>query len=171
MNEMDDGGTTENSTDARRARGIEAYSRIFDLPERDVAAAMAARVGPLFAEEAFAAAGGPAWAHGGLTARDRSIAIITALAAQGVSGDRLNTHLRLASKHGIGHDGLTALMTLLANYIGYPHASAAMESVERAAESGLLASGAVMCERSAGRSSAPRDPRARGTTAEVGDPS
>ncbi|MBU3065990.1 carboxymuconolactone decarboxylase family protein [Nocardia sp. NEAU-G5] len=131
--------TAENSAAARRARGIAAYARIFDVPEQDVEAAMTARVGPVFAAEAFASAGGPAWSHGALTARDRSVAIITALTAQGVTGDRLDTHLRLASANGIGHEGLTALMTLLANYIGYPHASAAMESVERAARSGLLA--------------------------------
>jgi 4-carboxymuconolactone decarboxylase len=36
----------------RRERGIEAYARIFDVPEMEVPAAMASRVGPLFAEEA-----------------------------------------------------------------------------------------------------------------------
>jgi 4-carboxymuconolactone decarboxylase len=122
---IDAGRTAE----ARRARGIEAYARIFGVPAAEVPAAMASRVGPVFAEEAFASAGGPAWSHEGLTARDRSIAIITALVAQGVSGDRLDTHLRLANEHGIDYDGLTALMTLLANYVGYPYASAAMESV------------------------------------------
>ena len=35
----------------RRERGIEAYARIFDVPEEDVPAAMAGRVGPVFAEE------------------------------------------------------------------------------------------------------------------------
>ncbi|MEU1980506.1 carboxymuconolactone decarboxylase family protein [Nocardia sp. NPDC019395] len=138
MNAIGTGWAAENSTEIRRIRGIEVYSRIFELPEQDVPAAMSARVGSVFAEEAFAAAGGPAWAHPGLTARDRSIAIVAALAAQGVSGDRLTTHLRLAGNHGIGHDELTALMTLLANYIGYPYASAVMESVESSAESGLL---------------------------------
>ena len=127
-----------DEVDARRERGIRAYARIFDVAETDVPAAMAARVGPLFAEEAFAAAGGPAWSHPALTPRDRSIAIITALAAQGVTGERLDTHLRLAAEHGIDREAQTALMTLLAIYIGYAHASAAMESVQNTAASDQL---------------------------------
>jgi 4-carboxymuconolactone decarboxylase len=61
---------------------------------------------------------------------DRSIAIITALAAQGVSGDRLGTHLRLGRQQGLDDDALTAPMTLLAGYIGYPRASLAMETIQ-----------------------------------------
>ncbi|MEV0064222.1 hypothetical protein [Nocardia sp. NPDC050718] len=45
--------------------------------------------------------------------------------------------MRQAGAHGIGHDGLTALMTLLAAYIGYPRASVVMEAIERAADSDL----------------------------------
>lgn len=75
------------------------------------------------------AAGGAAWSSPALTRRDRSIAIITALAAQGVSGDRLGTHLRLGRQQGLDDDALTAPMTLLAGYIGYPRASLAMETI------------------------------------------
>ncbi|WUH98306.1 carboxymuconolactone decarboxylase family protein [Spirillospora sp. NBC_00431] len=93
-------------------------------------ATFSARVGLPFAEEQLQAAGGAAWTHPGLTGRDRDIAVITALAAQGVSGDRLATHLRQARQHGLGEDALTALMTLLASYLGYPRASLAMEAVQ-----------------------------------------
>jgi 4-carboxymuconolactone decarboxylase len=82
----------------RRERGIEAYARIFDVPEKDVPAAMAARVGPVFAEEAFLAAGGPAWSSPALTDRERNMVIITALAAQGVAGDRLDSHTSLRQR-------------------------------------------------------------------------
>ncbi|WP_078993070.1 carboxymuconolactone decarboxylase family protein [Streptomyces sp. MMG1121] len=75
------------------------------------------------------AAGGAAWSDPAITGRDRSIAVITALAAQGVSGDRLLTHLMLARRHGLDDQALTALMTLLAGYIGYPRASQAMETI------------------------------------------
>ena len=34
----------------RRERGVEAYARIFDLPEKAVPAAIAGRVGQVFAE-------------------------------------------------------------------------------------------------------------------------
>ena len=117
----------------RRDCGIEAYARIFDVPEEDVPAAMAGRVGPVFAEEAFMSAGGPAWSHPALTDRERSIVIITALAAQGVAGDRLDSHIRLAQRNGLGFDALTVMMTLTANYIGYARGSQAMEAVQRVA--------------------------------------
>jgi 4-carboxymuconolactone decarboxylase len=113
----------------RRARGVAAYSRIFGVPEGQVPAAMAARVGPVFAEEAFQAAGGRAWADPALTGRDRSLAIITALVVQGVTGDRLAGHLELARRNGLTDEALTALMVLLASYAGYAHASVAMETV------------------------------------------
>jgi len=114
---------------SRRQRGIAAYARIFAVAEQEVQAAFAGRVGPVFTEEALQSAGGAAWSHPALTGRDRSIAIITALTAQGVSGDRLNTHVNLGRQHGLDEDSLTALMTLLAGYVGYPRASQAMETV------------------------------------------
>jgi 4-carboxymuconolactone decarboxylase len=114
---------------SRRAAGISAYAKIFGVPEQQLPEAFAARVGSTFTEEALQAAGGAAWSHPALTGRERSIAIITALTAQGVSGDRLSTHLRLGRQHGLDEDALGALMTLLAGYIGYPRASLAMETI------------------------------------------
>ncbi|MFJ6900629.1 carboxymuconolactone decarboxylase family protein [Streptomyces hokutonensis] len=132
MNENNDTGWTDEPA-RRRERGIAAYARIFDVPEKDVPAAMADRVGPVFAEEAFMSAGGPAWSHPALTDRERSIVIITALAAQGATGDRLDGHIRLAQRNGLDYEALTAMMTLMTNYIGYAHGSQAMEAVERIA--------------------------------------
>jgi 4-carboxymuconolactone decarboxylase len=120
----------------RRERGIEAYARIFGVPETDVPAAMAGRVGEVFAEEVFMSAGGPAWSDPALTGRERSIAIITALAALGVAGDRLDSHIRLAQRDGLGYEALTAMMTLVTNYIGQAHGSLAMETVHRVAGPG-----------------------------------
>lgn len=117
----------------RRQRGIKAYARIFDVPEKDVPAAMAGRVGPVFAEEAFIAAGGPAWFHPALTDRERSIVIITALATLGVAGDRLDSHIRLAQREGLGYEALTAMMTLMISYIGQARGSEAMEAIRRVA--------------------------------------
>ena len=53
------------------------------------------RVGPVFTEEALQGAGGAAGSHPAFTARDRRVAIITALTVQGISGDRLDTHMQL----------------------------------------------------------------------------
>lgn len=117
-----------SSTGSRRQRGIAAFARIFGVAEQDLPVAFAGRVGTVFAEEAYQSVGGAAWSDPALTGRDRSIAIITALTAQGVSGDRLVTHLRLAQQHGLDAGALTALMTLLAPYMGLPRASLAMET-------------------------------------------
>lgn len=46
-----------------------------------------------------------------------------------MSGDRLGTHLRLARQHGLDEAALSGLMTLLANYLGYPKASLVIETV------------------------------------------
>jgi 4-carboxymuconolactone decarboxylase len=123
----------------RRERGIEAYARIFGVSGKDVPAAMAGRVGPVFAEEVFLAAGGPAWFHPALTGRERSMVIIVALAAQGVAGERLDSHVRLAQRNGLGYEALTAMMTLLTNYIGQAYGSQAMEAVQRVAGRGSAA--------------------------------
>ena len=120
----------------RRERGVEAYARIFDLSEKAVPAAMAGRVGQVFAEEAFLAAGGPAWFHPALTDRERSMLIIAALAAQGVAGERLDSHVRLAQRSGLDYEALTAMMTLVTNYIGQARGSQAMEAVQRVAGNG-----------------------------------
>lgn len=113
----------------RRERGIAAYARIFGVPDADLPTILGERVGPAFAEEALQAAGGPAWSDSALTDRERGIAIITALAAQGVTDQRLATHIRLARDNGLDQNALTALMILLAGYLGYPRASIAMEAV------------------------------------------
>jgi 4-carboxymuconolactone decarboxylase len=113
----------------RYARGVAHYAHLFGVPDDQVAASFAARVGPVFAEEAIQAAGGAAWADPALTGRDRSIAVITALVAQGVTGDRLGAHLELARHNGLGDDALTALMVLLAGYLGQPWTSLAMEII------------------------------------------
>jgi 4-carboxymuconolactone decarboxylase len=62
--------------------------------------------------------------------------IITALAAQRVAGDRLDSHIRLAQHNGLGYEALAAMMTLVTNYTGQAHGSLAMEAVQRAAGSG-----------------------------------
>ncbi len=114
---------------SRRENGVSAYAKIFAVPEQEVQEALAARVGPVFAEEALQAAGGAGWSSPALTGRERSITIITALAAQGVAGDRLGAHLRLGLQNGLDQEALAALMALLAIYLGYAKASLAMETI------------------------------------------
>lgn len=118
----------------RRDRGISVYAEIFDVPPGDVPQAMADRVGPLFGGEQFKAAGGTAWADPALSPRERDIAVITALASQGVFENPIRSHIQLGLRHGLDSDALTALAVLLAISIGYPRTSLAMEAI--AAECG-----------------------------------
>jgi 4-carboxymuconolactone decarboxylase len=52
------GANPDAAPAVRRARGVAAYARIFGVPDDQVAAVFASRVGPVFAEEALQAAGG-----------------------------------------------------------------------------------------------------------------
>ena len=135
---MNDTPASYRTTDLaqRRERGIAAYARVFGAPEENLPAAMARLVGPLFAEEVFLAAGGPAWYHPAITDRERHLVIITALAAQGVvDSDRLDSHIQQALRAGVDYESLAAMMTLVTNYIGQAYGSQAMQAVQRVADS------------------------------------
>lgn len=109
-------------------RGLDAYASQFDIPREDVLVWFAERFGERFGEEAINAGGG-AWRDDGLSLRDRSLVVISALIAQGGVEERLRSHVRWATEHGATRDELEALVTLLAVYVGYPRASAGMEIV------------------------------------------
>jgi 4-carboxymuconolactone decarboxylase len=112
----------------RYQRGLDAYASQLRIPREDVAATFAERFGERFAEEAINAAGG-AWPDDGLSLRDRSLIVVSALVAQGGVDARLRGHVRWAVEHGATREQLEALVTLLAVYVGYPRASVAMEVV------------------------------------------
>lgn len=123
----------------RRDRGIKAYARIFGMSAEQVPTAIVGRVGPVYAEEVFLAAGGPAWGDPGLTDRERSMVIVAVLATLGVAGERLDTHVELALRSGASYEALTAMMTLVTNYAGQARGSQAMEAVQRVAGAGPAA--------------------------------
>jgi 4-carboxymuconolactone decarboxylase len=113
--------------DERWARGLRAYASQFDLPEEEVFAYLSERFGETMAMEAVHAAGA-AWASDSpLSLRDRSLAVVAALAAQGGVEDRLRPHVHWALAHGATRAEIEALLAFLAVYIGYPRASVAME--------------------------------------------
>jgi 4-carboxymuconolactone decarboxylase len=112
----------------RYERGLKAYASQFGIDESEVAAWFEANHGARFGEEAINAAGG-AWNDDELSLRDRSIAVVAALIAQGGVESRLRGHVRWAVEHGVTPEQLDALVTLLAVYVGYPKASVANEIV------------------------------------------
>ena len=113
---------------ARRERGIAAYASQFGVSEVEAEHMFVERFGRRFAEEAFNAAGGGAWEAGdSLSLRDRSLIVVAVLAAQGGVESRLRVHVRWAIEHGATAAELEALACLLANYVGFPRASVALE--------------------------------------------
>lgn len=110
-------------------RGIAVYASQFGIPEDTVLATLTERFGARFALEAIEAAGGSAWVEDCLSLRDRSLLVLAALAAQGGVEERMRGHVRWAVDHGATRDELEAMVTLLANDIGSPKASVAMEVI------------------------------------------
>ena len=112
----------------RWSRGLAAYASQLGLSEAEVFEHLRTSFGERMATEAISAAGG-AWREDGLSLRDRSLAVVAALVAQGDSEARLRPHTRWALAHGATAEELEALVALLAVYVGYPRASVAMEVV------------------------------------------
>lgn len=114
--------------DDRYERGLDAYASQFGVSRDEVMGWFADRMGERFGTEAINAAGA-AWVDDCLSMRDRSLAVIAALIAQGGVDDRLRGHVRWAVEHGSNREELEALATLLAVYVGFPRASTGMEIV------------------------------------------
>lgn len=113
--------------DERWARGIAAYSSQLGMPEEEVFGHLSSRFGERMATEAVQAAGGAWDLTSPLSLRDRSLAVLTALAAQGGVEERLRPHVRWAVEHGATRAEIEGLLAFLAVYIGYPRASVAID--------------------------------------------
>jgi alkylhydroperoxidase/carboxymuconolactone decarboxylase family protein YurZ len=135
-----DASRRELTTDAdRRARGIAAFASQFGVEESDLVDHMKKKFGAQMTEEAIQSAGGGAWEENELSLRDRSIAVVAALVAQGGVEARLGGHIRWAIEHGVSAVQIESLITLLAVYVGYPKAAVAMGVArEQLASMGLL---------------------------------
>jgi 4-carboxymuconolactone decarboxylase len=114
--------------DERYARGVAAYASQFGISPDQVPGWFAERFGERFGTEAINSAAG-AWVDDDLSLRDRSLVVVAALIAQGGVESRLRGHVGWAIEHGVTAPELEALVTLLAVYVGFPRASAAMEIV------------------------------------------
>jgi 4-carboxymuconolactone decarboxylase len=68
---------------------------------------------------------GDVWQRTELSARDRSLATVAALIANG-NTDQLPSHLRRAKANGLSENELAEVMTHLAFYIGWPRAISAI---------------------------------------------
>jgi 4-carboxymuconolactone decarboxylase len=111
----------------RRSRGLAFYAEQLGLNEVEVEAQFVARYGREFAEEAFSSSGGAAWHGPSLSQNVRSLLVIAILSTQGGVEPRLRGHINWALENGVTEDEIRSVMTLLANYAGFPRASMALE--------------------------------------------
>ena len=123
---------SEEST--RRAQGLSAYASQLGMSESEVEEYFVATFGRVFAEEAFQATGGAAWADGPLSLRERSLIVIAILSTLGGVEQRLVGHVRWAIDHGATADEVRSTMTMVANYAGFARASIGMEVANRELE-------------------------------------
>lgn len=113
----------------RRSRGIRTYAAQFGLSEADAEAYFVQNFGSGFAEEAFSATGGAAWHSGSLELKQRGLIVIGILAALGGVEPRLRGHVRWALANGATEEEIETVISLVANYAGFPRASMAQEAV------------------------------------------
>ena len=112
----------------RHARARRAYSIQLQVPEEEVTETLAELLGERMAADAMTV-GETAWVDDTLSLRDRSLIVLSALAAQGGVESRMRGHVRLALAHGVTPAEMEAAMARLGVYAGYPRASVAIEVV------------------------------------------
>jgi len=88
-------------------------------------------VAPKFAQLTNDVVFGDLWRRADLSARDRSLVTIAALAGMG-DDDRLDVYLRRAIESGLTRDQIAEAFTHLAFYAGWPKATKALAAVVRA---------------------------------------
>jgi 4-carboxymuconolactone decarboxylase len=110
----------------RPDRAKRVYGSQFDIPADEVPRVLTELFGGRMAEEALHSMGGSAWDNA-LSWKERSLAVIAALIAQGGVEDRLRTHIHWAVRNGATREELDALVSMLTVYVGYPRATAGMK--------------------------------------------
>lgn len=91
-------------------------------------------ISPQFARLTEEVLFGDVWQQGELSLRDRSLITVAALVALGRTG-QLPFHYQLAQTHGVDSAQLSALITHLAFYAGWPAAASAFEAMQLVMES------------------------------------
>lgn len=127
--------TTSSSYEERHARASDTFTRFVPEaePER-VAAALARRLGALgsFAFDVV----GDMWARPQLSRRDRSLLVLSVLAAQ-ARDEELELHTQIGLRHGLTRIEIEEILLHVAAYAGFPAAMAASRRIDaglRAAE-------------------------------------
>ena len=136
--------TTSASYEERRGRAAETFA-VFapDVEPERVASSMARRLGALgsFAFDVV----GEMWARPELSRRDRSLIVVSTLAAE-ARDEELELHTGVALRNGLTRTEIEELVVTVAVYAGFPAAMAASRRVD-AALRGRRASSSSMAAR------------------------
>ncbi len=119
---------TDRAEGDQHARARRAYSIQLQVPEEELTDTLTELLGERMAADAMVV-GENAWVDDTLSLRDRSLIVLSALAAQGGVESRMRGHVRLGLAHGVTPEEMEAAMALLGPYAGYPRASVAIEVV------------------------------------------
>src|SRR3954451_16179430 len=125
--------TASSSYEERRGRAADTFSVFVpDVEPERVAASLARRLGALgrFAFDAV----GEMWARPGLSRRDRSLIVVSTLAAQ-ARDDELEAHTGIAIRNGLTRVEIEEIVVPVAAYAGFPAAMAASRRVDAALRS------------------------------------
>lgn len=121
MTRPDGEGLTD---EARYDQGMEVRRAVLGDAHVDRAVAGTVPMTADFQDLITRYAWGDIWSRPGLTRRDRSIAVLTALIALG-HHEELAMHLRAAIRNGLSHDEITEVILQSAIYCGVPAANTA----------------------------------------------
>jgi 4-carboxymuconolactone decarboxylase len=122
--------TQSSSYEERHARAAETFAVFVpDVDPERVSASLARRLGALgsFAFDVV----GEMWARPELSRRDRSVIVVSTLAAQ-ARDDELELHTTIALRNGLTRAEIEELVVTVAAYAGFPAAMAANRRVDAA---------------------------------------
>jgi 4-carboxymuconolactone decarboxylase len=122
--------TGSASYEERHARAAETFTRFVpDVDPERVAASMSRRLGVLggFAFDTV----GEMWARPALSRRDRSLFIVSILAAQ-ARDEELELHTQIAIRNGVTRTEIEELLPHVAAYAGFPAAMASSRVIDAA---------------------------------------
>ena len=164
--------TASSSYEERHDRAADTFS-VFapDVEPERVASSMARRLGALgsFAFDVV----GEMWARPELSRRDRSLIVVSTLAAQ-ARDEELELHTGVALRNGLTRTEIEELVVTVAAYAGFPAAMAASRRVDTALRAAADVEQLEGRQAAAAKSDAERDRDAAevlaGMTVGVGDP-
>lgn len=117
-------------SDDRYRRGLDRLRTLHDVVGDDFLADLRA-IAPDFARMVVEFPYGDLHSRPGLSARDRQLAIVAALAAQGTAPKELKIHIRAALNAGLTRDDLVEAFMQLAPYTGFPLALEALFALKQ----------------------------------------